>query len=231
MASGVPSSPPDLPPSDFPRREAMRPLASLLLAVLGVKAQPRRGTLHHVPDLGPIQGELQLQVMAALWRLRSGTGEQVRSALPPRYRSANTTVQTVLNRLADRGLLARSKEGGAIRYAPRVTEADYLSRCIERTLAGASQDARQTALAQLIGSLDRDELAALQRRALDRGQATAVNDPASGSRRGTRGTPSSSAASRAGQSGRGGHRLVRGIDDPRRHRHLRRPVPRALPPA
>ncbi len=114
---------------------------------------------------GPIQGELQVQVMAALWRLRSGTVEQVRSALPPRYRSAYTTVQTVLNRLADRGLLARDKQGGAIRYTPRVTEAEYLSRSIEQTLAGASLDARQTALAQLIGSLDRDELAALQRRA------------------------------------------------------------------
>ncbi len=118
-----------------------------------------------MPEGGPIQGELQVQVMAALWRLRSGTVEQVRSALPPRYRSAYTTVQTVLNRLADRGLLARDKQGGAIRYTPRVTEAEYLSRSIEQTLAGASLDARQTALAQLIGSLDRDELAALQRRA------------------------------------------------------------------
>jgi predicted transcriptional regulator len=118
-----------------------------------------------MPDVGPIQGELQVQVMAALWRLGSGTVEQTRSALPPRYRSAYTTVQTVLNRLADRGLLARSKDGGAIRYTPRVTEADYVSRSIEQALAGASQDARQAALAQLVGNLDRDELATLRRRA------------------------------------------------------------------
>jgi predicted transcriptional regulator len=118
-----------------------------------------------MPDLGPIQGELQVQVMAALWRLGSGTVEQTRSALPPRYRSAYTTVQTVLNRLADRGLLARSKDGGAIRYTPRVTEADYVSRSIEQALASASQDARQAALAQLVGNLDRDELATLRRRA------------------------------------------------------------------
>lgn len=118
-----------------------------------------------MPDLGPIQGELQVQVMAALWRLGSGTVEQTRSALPPRYRSAYTTVQTVLNRLAVRGLLARSKDGAAIRYAPRVTEADYVSRSIEQALAGASQDARQAVLAQLVGNLDRDELATLRRRA------------------------------------------------------------------
>jgi predicted transcriptional regulator len=45
-----------------------------------------------VPEDGSIQGELQVQVMAAMWRLGSGTVEQVRSALPPRYRSAYTTV-------------------------------------------------------------------------------------------------------------------------------------------
>jgi predicted transcriptional regulator len=116
-------------------------------------------------QLGSIQGELQAQVMAALWRLGSGTVEQTRGALPPRYRSAYNTVQTVLNRLADRGLLSRTKEGTTIRYTPRVSEAEYLSRSIEQALAGASQDARQTALARLIGNLDRDELAALRRRA------------------------------------------------------------------
>jgi predicted transcriptional regulator len=118
-----------------------------------------------VPEPGPIQGDLQLQVMAAIWRLGSGTVEQTRSALPPRYRSAYTTIQTVLNRLAERGLLVRNWEGGAIRYTPGISEAEYLSRSIERTLAGASQDARQAALAQLIGTLDRDEIAALRRRA------------------------------------------------------------------
>jgi predicted transcriptional regulator len=116
-------------------------------------------------DMSPIQGELQTQVMAALWRLGSGTVEETRSALPPRYRSAYTTVQTVLNRLAERGLLARTKERGAIRYTPRVSEADYVSRSIERALAGASQDARRTVLAQLIGELKGDELAELQQRA------------------------------------------------------------------
>ena len=118
-----------------------------------------------VPDHGPIQGELQVQVMAALWRLGSGTVEQTRGELPPRYRSAYTTVQTVLNRLAERGLLSRTKAGGAIRYTPRLTEADYVARSIEEALAGASQDARQAALAQLVGNLDRDELATLRRRA------------------------------------------------------------------
>jgi predicted transcriptional regulator len=116
-----------------------------------------------VPDDDRISGELQIQLMSALWRLGAGTVEQVRSELPPRYRGAYTTVQTVLNRLSERGLLTRTKVGNAMEYRPKVSEADYLSRSIARTLAGASSGARQAALARLIADLDKDELAELQR--------------------------------------------------------------------
>lgn len=113
-------------------------------------------------DHAPIQGELQAQIMAALWRIEVGTVEQVRGALPARYRGAYTTVQTVLNRLAERGMLSRAKQGNALAYRPRVSEAEYLSRSIESTLAGASSGARRTALAQLIGTMDDDQLSELQ---------------------------------------------------------------------
>jgi predicted transcriptional regulator len=120
-------------------------------------------------DVTPFTGELQTQVMSALWRLGTGTVEQVRSALPPRYRGAYNTVQTVLNRLAERGLLSRNKSGNAIEYRPVVSEAEYLSRSISQTLAAASMDARQAALARLIGGLDNDELADLQQLAREMG--------------------------------------------------------------
>lgn len=114
-------------------------------------------------DIDPIHGELQAQIMAAVWRLQAGTVEEVRSDLPPRYRGAYNTIQTVLNRLAERGLLSRHKRGNAFEYRPRLSEAEYLSRSIERTLAGASGDARQAALAQVIGGLKDDELSELRR--------------------------------------------------------------------
>jgi predicted transcriptional regulator len=116
-------------------------------------------------DVTPFTGELQTQIMSALWRLGNGTVEQVRSALPPRYRGAYNTIQTVLNRLAERGLLSRTKAGNAIEYRPVVSEAEYLSRSISKTLAAASMDARQAALAQLIGGLDKRDLEELQQRA------------------------------------------------------------------
>ena len=115
-----------------------------------------------MPDGSPLQGELQTQVMAAMWRLENATVEQVRSELPARYRGAYNTIQTVLNRLAERGLLSRRKVGNAIVYRPRISEADYLSGAIRQTLSGASSDARQAALARLIGDLDEAELSDLR---------------------------------------------------------------------
>jgi predicted transcriptional regulator len=120
-----------------------------------------------VAELTPIQGELQGQIMSALWRLESGTVEQVRSALPQRYRGAYNTVQTVLNRLTERGLLTRKRQRNAFVYRPRVSEAEYVSRSIEHALAGASAGARNAALAQLIGGLQPEELSDLQQLARD----------------------------------------------------------------
>ena len=118
-------------------------------------------------DSTSLQGELQTQIMSVLWRLGEGSVPEVRAALPARYRSAYTTVQTVLNRLAERGLLARTKQGKQIVYKPRLSEADYLSRSIETTLAGASNEARQAVLAGLVGGLDKTELSELQTLAKD----------------------------------------------------------------
>jgi predicted transcriptional regulator len=116
-------------------------------------------------ELQPVQGELQMQVMAALWRLERATVEDVRRALPPRHRGAYTTVQTTLQRLYERGLLTRTKESYAFVYEPVLSEAEYLSLSIEQTLAGASREARHGALARLIGGLRKDELEDVQRRA------------------------------------------------------------------
>ena len=115
-----------------------------------------------MPELHSIQGELQGQVMAALWRVGAGTVEQVRGELPPRYQGAYNTVQTVLNRLAEHGLLERVREGRGFVYRPKLTEAEYLSGSIRRTLAGASSGARQAALANVLGGLRPEELSALE---------------------------------------------------------------------
>lgn len=111
----------------------------------------------------PLQGDLQLQVMTVMWRLDEATVDAVRQALPARYRGAYTTIQTVLNRLVERGLLKRRKVGNVVHYTPTVSEAGYVSATVEHALAGASTGAREVVLAQLIGGIDDAQLEALRR--------------------------------------------------------------------
>jgi predicted transcriptional regulator len=112
-----------------------------------------------------MRGELQQEVMKVLWaREGPATVDEVRVSLPKAKRGAYTTVQTVLNRLADRGLLGRERRGRAILYSARISEAAYVSQSLDQLLAGASDDARKGALALLAERLEPDELAALRGR-------------------------------------------------------------------
>lgn len=115
----------------------------------------------------PLQGDLQIQVMTVMWRLDEATVDAVRQALPARYRGAYTTIQTVLNRLVERGLLKRHKVGNVVHYTPTVSEAGYVSATVEHALSGASTRAREVVLAQLIGGIDDAQLEALRRLSKD----------------------------------------------------------------
>lgn len=106
-----------------------------------------------------LQGGSQIEVMRAVWRTGGGTVDDIRSALPAEFRSGYNTVQTLLNRLTDRGLLERSPGRSSrgptakIVYRPAVSEEDYLAESIERTLDGATPEARRLAIARFIGRL------------------------------------------------------------------------------
>lgn len=105
--------------------------------------------------------------MATLWRLGEATVEEVRAKQPARRRSAYTTVQTVMNRLVDKGLLKRRRQGRAFCYSPRYDESEYLVRSIRGRLSDASPQARRAALVSLVDGLqgeDLDELARLAAR-------------------------------------------------------------------
>lgn len=107
---------------------------------------------------GQLHGALQQRVMRSLWDLGQGSVEQVRRALPRKQRGAYTTVQTVLNRLAERRMVARKRDGNVILYSPAVSESDYYSRSLVETLSRASGDARRAALARVVGELDPGEV-------------------------------------------------------------------------
>ena len=99
--------------------------------------------------------------MRILWGTASASVEEVRKALPSKRRGAYTTVQTVLNRLADRGLVERRKEAKAIQYSARISEPEYVTGSLQRTLEGASEAARVSALANLVEELAPQDLDAI----------------------------------------------------------------------
>ena len=96
--------------------------------------------------------------MAAIWKLGEAKVEDVRALRPTRKRLAYNTVQTVMNRLTERGLLVRERSGNAFVYRPRYEEAEYLAERIGERLAEASPDVRRQALVSLIEDLEPGEL-------------------------------------------------------------------------
>jgi predicted transcriptional regulator len=64
---------------------------------------------------------LELLCLNALWSLGQGSVKGVRELLAPHRALAYTTVMTVLDRLARRGIVTRRKAGRAFLYAPAVS--------------------------------------------------------------------------------------------------------------
>ena len=110
-----------------------------------------------------LRGSLQVEVMRVMWRLDEATVDEVRAAQRPSRRAAYTTIQTVMNRLLDRGLLERRRRGKAFVYRARYPESQFLARALRDRLAGASEDARTEALLTLVDGLEQDELDELAR--------------------------------------------------------------------
>jgi predicted transcriptional regulator len=108
-----------------------------------------------------LRGSLQAEVMRAMWRLDEATVDDVRATLPRSRRAAYTTIQTVMNRLLDRGLLDRKRRGKAFVYRARYPESELVARAIRERLKGASADARTPALLSLIEGLKEEELGEL----------------------------------------------------------------------
>jgi predicted transcriptional regulator len=102
------------------------------------------------------KGDLQAEVMAALWRLGEAKVDDVRAQLSSDL--AYTTVHTVLKRLMDRGLVERSADERGLVYRPRLEEAEYLASAFSERLTATSPAVRREALVNLVDRLEAGEL-------------------------------------------------------------------------
>src|SRR5580704_13646058 len=94
---------------------------------------------HAVLDLAP----LELDCMNMLWPMGEGTVREIRDALAPRRPRAYTTIMTIMDRLARKGVVERRKIGRAYTYRPNLSaenaRAQALSQVIESFFGGSKE--------------------------------------------------------------------------------------------
>jgi len=135
---------------------------------------PRRGVgwVFRVRGRGltRVLGSLEAEVMEEIWRQGETTIRRVWDALVKRRPIAFNTVMTVMNRLADKGVLVRRGHSGAYRYAARENRDAFLARISHTIAQGLIRDFGDYAVAEFVTAIRDIDPAKLEtlRRALAR---------------------------------------------------------------
>jgi BlaI family transcriptional regulator, penicillinase repressor len=111
---------------------------------------PARGIRRSILDLAP----LELDCMNALWRLGEATVRDIHAALATTRPRAYTTIMTILDRLAQKGVVERQKSGRAWLYKANLSADQARSHAVARLVEGFFQGSTE-ALASHISTLSR----------------------------------------------------------------------------
>ncbi len=111
--------------------------------------QPRAaGPRHSILDLAP----LELECLSVLWPMGEGTVRDIHRALAASRPRAYTTVMTIMDRLDQKGIVARRKVGRAFRYQARLSAEEARLKAVEKIVEGFF-DGSPAALAAHLSSL------------------------------------------------------------------------------
>jgi len=126
------------------------------------------------PVRSPFLGDLELAVMEYLWSRRSADVKAVHRGVGERRSITLNTIQSTLRRLADKGLLVRTKVSHAHVYAPRypreVFHRDVLHGVAEQVMSGQA-DAMVAAFVDFAEQAGPGQLERLERLANERLEA------------------------------------------------------------
>jgi len=97
-------------------------------------ASPQRGSgpRHSILDLAP----LELECMSVLWPLGEGTVRDIHRQLGVSRPRAYTTIMTIMDRLAHKGIVTRHRVGRAYRYQPNLSADEARISAIEKIVTG-----------------------------------------------------------------------------------------------
>jgi BlaI family penicillinase repressor len=140
----------------------------------GKRPSPRRSLL----DLAP----LELDCMNTLWPMGEGTVRDIRDRLAERRPRAYTTIMTIMDRLARKGVVERHKIGRAYTYRPNLTiegaRAQALGQVLENFFGGSKEALlAQLGTSQMPARPDSPAAAAPRARAAAAGAARAISRP------------------------------------------------------
>lgn len=102
---------------------------------------PRRSVL----DLAP----LELDCMNTLWPVGEATVREIRDLLAPRRPRAYTTIMTIMDRLARKGIVQRKKVGRAYIYRPNLTAEEARSQALGQVVDNYFGGSKEALIAQL----------------------------------------------------------------------------------
>jgi BlaI family penicillinase repressor len=119
---------------------------------------------------GATLGDRELDVMAVLWELGSGTVGEVRDRLSAKL--AYTTVLTILRNLEAKEFVSHEEEGRAHRYFPRVQQRAARRSALARLMDSLFEGSPEELLAHLVDdrALGADELQRLAKRVRELGK-------------------------------------------------------------
>jgi BlaI family transcriptional regulator, penicillinase repressor len=106
------------------------------------RAAPRRRS---VLDLAP----LELDCMNTLWPIGEGTVRDIRDRLAERRPRAYTTIMTIMDRLARKGVVERRKSGRAYIYRPHLTMEEARTQALGQVIDSFFSGSKEALLAQL----------------------------------------------------------------------------------
>src|ERR1700691_3884909 len=100
---------------------------------------------HAVLDLAP----LELDCMNMLWPMGEGTVREIRDALAPRRPRAYTTIMTIMDRLARKGVVERRKTGRAYIYRPNLSAENARAQALGQVVENYFGGSKEALIAQL----------------------------------------------------------------------------------
>jgi predicted transcriptional regulator len=109
------------------------------------------GPRHSILDLAP----LELECLSVLWPMGEGTVRDIHRALAATRPRAYTTVMTIMDRLEQKGIVARRTVGKAFRYRALLSAQEARLKAVEKIVQGffdGSPDALAAHLSSQSGS-------------------------------------------------------------------------------